>query len=168
MFQPTGHHRGYKIQRFNIVKVIKRNCKNINVKYIRTNAKVWYSYMSQRFKIYTNMNYCGKNVLLPVGWCNVHRGFSWQITIRENLLCYGLYGQLFLSLFLCSWLEKIFFVLVSSSPNLSSDLDLGLFSSSCSFAYILILSYLLLVLSFDGVSSSRGTRCATIFTANSV
>jgi len=114
------------------------------------------------------MNYCGKNVLLPVGWCNVHRGFSWQITIRENLLCYGLYGQLFLSLFLCSWLEKIFFVLVSSSPNLSSDLDLGLFSSSCSFAYILILSYLLLVLSFDGVSSSRGTRCATIFTANSV
>jgi hypothetical protein len=37
---------------------------------------------------------------------------SWQITIRENLWCCGLYGQLLLYLFLCSWLEKICFVLV--------------------------------------------------------
>ena len=68
-------------------------------------------------------------------------------------------------LFLCSWLEKILFVQVSSSPNLSSDFDLSLFSSSCSFACILKVSYLLLVLLFRGVSVSRGTRCATIFTA---
>jgi hypothetical protein len=34
----------------------------------------------------TNINYCGKNMLQPVGRCTVRRGFSWQITIRVNLL----------------------------------------------------------------------------------
>ena len=89
--------RSYKRKKKNSKGNKMKMYTNINIKCIRTNAKVWYSYMSQRFKIYTNINYWGKNELLPVGWCAVRRGFSWQITIRENLLCYGLYDQLFLS-----------------------------------------------------------------------